>query len=240
MGNAYCFIFYYVGYVFYGTSMWMVVVVAVDRFVVVRFPLHSASWCTMRRARILTWVNFLIHALTSGVNFLKRPTKGGGQILACALPNALRWFELAKAILNIFAPLVVICLLNIVIIISLQLHDRKMQKLKASTTANPGNKDRGMTVMLILVATFLIVLNLPRVVDKLIWSYLPHDLVLKLTNIRLLSGIAVYLLSMTNNSINFFLYCFGSKYFRRDLYALLLCKSDETKQGGSYQSRRRQ
>jgi hypothetical protein len=218
LSNVYCILTRYFGGVFYGAAMWLVVIIAVDRMIAVRFPLHATSWCTMGRARIIVIFLGVIEIGFCVPNLWRRPGHIEGSI-ACALNPVILWFESVAEVINSVVPVFTILILNAVIIISLRSHNRKLQ-LTLSANQGTKNQDGGMTMMLILVASFMIVLNLPYTFLTVTWTYIITDFTERNPNVSYVAITVVSIPAMANSSINFFLYCLASKHFRRDLRQL--------------------
>jgi hypothetical protein len=51
IGDLICEFQFFIGMVFFNISIWLILNVAVDRFIVVKFPLKASLWCTMEKAR---------------------------------------------------------------------------------------------------------------------------------------------------------------------------------------------
>jgi hypothetical protein len=60
-GDFICKEYNYILFVCFGVSVWNVVIISIDRFVAVGFPLKAALWCTLKKARILYAFNLCFH-----------------------------------------------------------------------------------------------------------------------------------------------------------------------------------
>jgi hypothetical protein len=174
----------------------------------------------MKRAKALATLvcvgQFLLYIPT----LWRRPMIIGGSIF-CVLPANLLWCEIVWEVINSFVPVIVIIVINITILSSLHQHAKDMRQALGPSKAPSASKDRGMTMMLILVATFMVILNLPWTFANFTWTYFIPDLREKEPDLAYFINSLVDVPGMANNAINFFLYCFASRFFRQDLKQLL-------------------
>ena len=79
-----------------------------------------------------------------------------------------------------------------------------------------------LTIMLLLVTTLFLILLLPTYIRFIYSSLLETDTPSKYASSMLFSQVT-HKLYITNNGINFFLYCISGKRFRNDLKEILHC-----------------
>ncbi|XP_064644643.1 alpha-1A adrenergic receptor-like [Lineus longissimus] len=234
LGVAYCIIFYYFGSTFYSCSLWTVIIIAVDRIIAVRYPLQTAVWCTMKRAKTCTIVlllsqfAFYIAHLWMSPQFHPGPD---GVHVTCVYPADLEIYFIVDHIVSQPVPILSVSVLNIVIAVSLKRHEKHMEQMNKATrevTSRSDSKDNSMTLMLMLVATCLIILLFPFFCDAIIWNFILPEMAIARPDLRYLSFVIIYVPAQCNHAVNFFLYCFGSRYFRKDLRMLLSCEFMKT------------
>lgn len=215
----YCIGSRYFADVCYGAAMWFVVIIAVDRVIAVRFPLQAKAWCTMGRARRIAIILGIAVSCFNIPSCWRRPMKFGVAV-ECILVPSLLWFEQAAEGFNTATPVILILILNIAVITSVRSHNKKMKR-SLSTTIETA-QDGGMTAMLILVATAMFVLNIPYFFFTMTWTYIIPDFTERYPSLTYFLIAITSVLWMSNNSINFFLYCLASRHFRQDLLGLFI------------------
>ncbi|XP_064631027.1 probable G-protein coupled receptor 139 [Lineus longissimus] len=213
----YCTVVRYFSDLFFGAAMWLVVIIAVDRVIAVSFPLRAISWCTMGRAKRNVIVFGVLLLGFNTPNFWRRP-KLFNDSIDCVLGPHLVWFDSVTYSVNAAIPVSLILILNITIIISVRSHSRELKRTISNKQGTA--QDGGMTAMLILVATTMVILNTPYFCLVIMWTYIIPDFMGRNPSLTYFLMNSMIMLWMVNNSINFFLYCLASKHFRKDLRQL--------------------
>lgn len=203
------------------TSSWVIVLLTIDRCVAVCFPLRAAWLCSVQHARKLT-VGLL--ALICLYNFHVFWTFGlferRGKIYCCtdpAIPFMMYPFEILKLASYCFLPFALVLLMNSAIIC--QIRSARSASLSTQNSSRSGGSSGSgasharVTYMLLTVS--------------FTWFFMtaPFSLLIFLGSIqsnRIVRTI-IFLLMYTNHSVNFFLYCFTGRKFRRELRELFRC-----------------
>jgi hypothetical protein len=229
VGDVNCGCHFFVGVFVYNISIWQIIIVAVDRFIVVKFPMKASLWCTMKKARILVAINVVVHIVIYLPHAFLFSQKGGGNTYytICTLPAVLQWYDLGFNVINTVAdviiPLGLLFLLNIAIILSLNKHSSDMAEKTNIHTIARSKQEKTMTVMLIVVASSLLILIFPFTIDFILWECCMDDVMTSHPGARGLSYEIGFVVCIFSNAINFFLYLISSSKFKADL-RLLVCK----------------
>ena len=233
-------------------SVWLIIAVTVERYIVVCHPLKASSLCNNSRAKK---VIFLILFLTFAINvhFLwtieihyeslgNNQTKGkclGTRDHEVLVDQIWPWVD---AVLYSFLPFVVIMVLNILIIRQVLAAHRGREELQSgSSFGDPARRDhsRGdpgtkLTVMLLTVSfTFLVTtlpVNISLIITTLANTYSSdHHQMARFTLARTVTEMLMYV----NHSINFFLYCATGQKFRQQVM-WIMCKKGPLGQASTY------
>jgi hypothetical protein len=229
VGRIFCILFYYFNFMFYNVSIWQVMIIALDRFVVVRYPLRASSWCTSKRAKILVACNVLFHAIAYFPNiFRTNDHVNQPDVGSCILPEWSKWYTIGQDVINTsfdsVIPVAIICFLNVAIIVSLRQHASVLDRTGLKHSKSDNKKENTMTLMLVVVATTLIILVMPYTVHFLLWSCCMAGYEYAYPGSNALSFEISLTFCTLNTSINFFLYSFSSASFRGDLVTIFCCR----------------
>ena len=210
-------------------TIWLTVLVGVNRYIAVCKPYQAARLCTVRQAKIQLSVVVVFSVLYNVPRFFEyyvqpetvdnatyfRPnltTLGGNKLYTVIYDNIL--YMLFMLIL----PLVSLTLLNILLIRELKKLNRKRAEMQSARQ----QQDNNVTLVLIIVVLVFIVCQSPALVTKFMWSVLddtarecggPQFYFSKLSN----------LLVITNSSVNFIVYFMFNTRFRQILLDSVLC-----------------
>lgn len=235
----------FLGYLSSDISVWLIVIVTIERFIVVIFPLKSLRLCNLKVARIsialvvVVFVSVNIHFLWSVK--LQEYHYNNVTISKCQAQRQFQYlvediWPWVDAGIYSFVPFFSIIVLNCFIIRKILLARKTRNVLSQHTSLSKGNNETEMgkksgemsvkiTIMLLSVSfTFLI-------------TTLPMNLVLIHSSVsgksgseedvsfakQQLMGTLAEMLMYVNHSINFFLYCTTGKKFRGQFQSLLCC-----------------
>ncbi|XP_064637442.1 FMRFamide receptor-like [Lineus longissimus] len=192
----------------------MIVLVTVDRYIALFYPLHAQRFCTFGATRKLIALLFF-YGLTWFVVLKLVDSK----VFNIKAKN--RTFALGNAI-NLIIPAVVIFVLNIKLIVNIR--DTKRQLRAMGSERNRTNDEdfrefMSLTVKLIAVASTFLICAVPGVIQSvnmilaMEWRY---DCCIPLLSIDIMNYLSILLMNF-NSSVNFFLYVSTGGRFRRDL-----------------------
>ena len=238
-----CYIWSYLFHVFSLNGVVLIVFITIDRFIAVRFPLMCSTWCTPKRARLtamlITPATFLVELPHY---FFVRIVDGK----TCAGFSAKSPYSLVLSwvymLINSFVPFIILIILNMLIISAVRKSTKfssGAEKGSGSQTSMGGKKgddggdqkaarDKQLLVMLMLVSFALLILLLPIYIRYIAFLFIDR----KQSSYMLALYVLLYnftnKLAITNNGVNFVLYCIGGSKFRQDLREILCgCCIDE-------------
>ncbi|XP_046346290.2 probable G-protein coupled receptor 139 [Haliotis rufescens] len=201
-------------------SNWILVAMATERFMAVRFPLRVASIWTLRRALVLTVVLFSLlcilhmHIFWTMVN----------AVHGCSYSPDYRHFTAdtwywISAFVYAFIPCSVLIMFNFLIVRSIQTSSKLRRQLTVERDVSKkpqrvsGNHDTQITIMLISVTIVFVILTIPRCAVILIITGDPPQSPMEQVRHRLVD-VLTSMFADSNHAINFFLYFFAARQFR--------------------------
>ena len=236
------------GYTVSDFSVWLIIAVTVERYIVVCHPLKANSFCNIPRARRVTillsvclfcinvhffWTVELEYHQADGVTI---PRCAGGPAHATLVEDVWPWVDAA---LYSFLPSMVIILLNCLIIRQVILAHRSRSSMQEGAYENRRPSHEGstrLTIMLLTISFTFLLTTLPMNVINIVIAF-------NSSAISDLSTVAKFKLAMSvtqmlmymNHSMNFFLYCATGQKFRHQL-VWLMCYSKRTSSGSLWGS----
>ena len=218
-------------------SRYQVLTMTIDKYVAIKWPHRAVSYSTPKRTKIIL-TGILICALIYNLPHIFLPYLASGKCLGLshflATSIFVKIFSSSAFVLNGFIPLSMLIYMNFVIAQTVR-NSRHMFKGNTATTGagkvpttNKGmdtreqtmkNAENQLTIMLLLVTTLFIVLLLPSYIRLVYVAFVEVNSPSKYASSTLLFQIT-YKLLMTNNGINFFLYCISGRKVRSDLKEL--------------------
>ena len=182
-------------------TMWMTVLIAVNRFIIVCRPLRASEWCTNSKVKKQV-AAVLVLAILYNIAIV------GGTVvmhLVVTITEPLYIFIL-DAICTLILPICILALLNIRLIQALNTH-RRMQIQNRSI-----QKDNSTTFVLVIVVVVVIICQVPQV-----FNFFLHNARSTFTNtcdsLFYLEHISVTLVVL-NSAVNFIIYIVCNKRFR--------------------------
>ena len=218
------------------TSIWVLVIFTVDRFIAVCFPLKKKDFCIPSRARIYCLCAFLLavsknfHVFwTRGAQYF--PIKGSNEteVYNCGRPTpAYEYFEkfvrpwIVFSFVNIL-PFCVVLVANVFIIRAL-IHVKKM-RVEQSIISNRDKSFYQMASMCLSASFSFLICVTPSIVLLIGRPWWSSDD----NNAYIIAKAINNQLTYVNHSINFFLYCVTGKRFRYEL--VNFCRRRESRRG---------
>ena len=220
-------------------SVWLIIAVTIERFIVVSQPLHTSRLCNTRRARkiisflALTFIGLNLHLLwtitiqekfENGHNTKKC---GPGEGFELLISVVWQWID---AVLYALAPFIIIIVFNTLII---------MQTMRATTwrgsvqngpmckvEKRKATKDNNvkLTVMLLSVSFTFLITTFPMAVVMILhprWNAELETASVQLVTQRHMIRTVAEMLMFLNHSINFYLYCALGQKFRNQVIRAL-------------------
>ena len=226
-----CRIFIFVLYMSSTMSSWMVVLVSIERFVAVYYPLRVHTYCTLKRIYIVILVMVIASCVTSIPYFFSCSVSVTNKgIPACKSIGSNDILNLFNSITSFFLyvviPFFTITTFNILIVLRI----RRQRNFRARSTSQQeeaanNNKHKGLISMMIAVCIVFAVASFPKMILMLI-----------VYSCRLGEGeqcISFFMWPFTfamflddlNHCINLFLYCLSGSVFRNALLKVFRFKT---------------
>lgn len=223
------------GYTVSDFSVWLIIAVTCERYVVVYYPLKATSICDTTRAKRVITVILLI-LLACNAHFLWTVkvvtyTHDGDVVLRCSgaaqhafvIDHVWPWVD---ALFYSFLPFVIITVVNVLIVRRIfYVHRHRDDLLRTGSVTSqqrpPPQANEGstrMTIMLLTISFAFLLTTLPRTVAGICAAFYNQYR-------RDLARVAAFefahtvtdLLMYVNHSMNFFLYCATGQKFRHQL-----------------------
>ena len=206
-------------------TIWVTVLVAVNRYIIVCRPLRASRWCTTSKVKIQLAV-LLVLAVVINIPALvqcriKYYSRDNGTSYTATVDYGVidRWrlfYNVYHAVLNFVlwtgVPLCILTLLTIRLITAMKAH-RRMQLEMHSLHNQP---DNNMTYALVMVVIMFIICHVPNVVLEIVWLVVPSE-VFYGDEVWVIVGQMSRVLMILNSAVNFIIYTLANKRFREVL-----------------------
>ncbi|KAL8570353.1 hypothetical protein ACOMHN_035771 [Nucella lapillus] len=229
MTDAACILSYVVSFCSCHAN-WVLVLICIERFCTVLFPLKKDVYFTKRRV----YVSVLLLTVALVVCFAPTPlfhtgVKTGRFCLKNKNMQKFKedFFYGFLSSLYFFLPFVLIAVFTTLIIISLQRHRRARQRMGVMTTTGggggggDGEVDRSISIMLLCAGLVFLLLTLPACLYHLFLKKLYDFNDLEEAGQSFLLYQIVTVLSDTNHAVNFMVYFLSSPRFRKRFAQLM-------------------
>ena len=220
-----------IGYTVSDFSVWLIIAVTTERFIVVCHPLKANAMCNTPRARkvilALLLVMFCINLHFFWTVKIRNFRHKGEVIPQCTAAEQYDWlvnevWPWVDAFIYSFLPFLVIMMLNVLIIRQVvkarrsRSHLAEMRSYEQRRPSHEGSTR--LTVMLLTISFAFLLTTLPMNITNItayFWRQYRGDLheVSKYTLARTITEMLMYI----NHSMNFFLYCATGQKFRHQL-----------------------
>ncbi|WAR11491.1 GHSR-like protein [Mya arenaria] len=217
-------------------SVWLIIAVTIERFLVVSHPLHTSRYCNLTRAkRIICLIAFLIVAINFHFLFTVSVHEHEHGLKSCDSAPQFRllvtviwpWID---ASLYALLPFLLIVVCNTLIIIQTLKATiwREAQNGPLINTADKRKvfKDNNikLTVMLLSVSFTFLITTFPMAIVMVFhsgWSRDIENVPLSVIAQRQLIRTSAEMLMFLNHSVNFYLYCALGQKFRNQVLKTL-------------------
>jgi len=218
-------------------TIWVTVLVGINRYIAVCKPYQAVRLCTVRQARIQLAVVLIFSVLYNVTRFAEGclEFKNGTAIDAYQT-------ELGKSKLYIFIydnilymvfmlilPLLVLTILNIRLVKALKKLSRKRAEMQSASQ----RQDNNVTLVLIIVIIVFIVCQTPALANRFMWSVL-DDGARDCGGVQFFFSRLSNLLVITNSAVNFVIYFLFNTRFRQILVQGLGCSATGSHGQSSY------
>ncbi|KAF6021473.1 SSTR4 [Bugula neritina] len=229
-----------IGNAFSTTSCWLVVALTIDRLILTRFPFDAAKLSTTKRAYLSSlaigilsfafnsvWVYEVFDAPVTILpcngyyiipNKVTRPD--GSVYVPVRHRSEYQLYSVISATLFLYGiPTIVMIACNIVIIRKFSNNPIKSQSAKSAALRSKQASERRLTKMIVVVSVLFMICNLPDIITRLLWKFLPPPIVSKVQPIA-------HLFLMINVAANFIVYSLFNKHLFTTIKAMCICHHD--------------
>ena len=215
-------------------TIWVTVLVAVNRYIAICLPLRASRWCTVSKAKkqlafvllfaVLFNIPRFIEYRVVYVTYDNGTTYTATAAFSRLLSHKLYYIVYDNILYFIFIlalPLFVLMLLNIRMIKALKASRRtriEMQSVRQQ-------QDNNVTFVLIIIVTVFIICQVPALINRVVWTVTPDEA-------RQCGGFQFYMrpianmLVIFNSAINFVIYVLFNKRFRLVLIQTACCRAN--------------
>ena len=180
--------------------MWMTVLIAVNRYIIVCLPLRAYQWCTNSKVKKQVAAVVVLSVLYNIAIY-------GGLVVCALVPNTgVLYIYILDAICILILPICILALLNIRLIQALNTH-RRMQIQNRST-----QKDTSTTFVLVIIIVVVIICQLPQLINLFLHISL-SNFINTCDSLFYLQKISVTLFVL-NSAVHFIIYILCNKRFR--------------------------
>ena len=205
-------------------AIWVVVLVAVNRYVIVCLPLRAPQLCTLSKVKIQLAVVLIAAVLYNIPTFAERRVAyytymSNNDTLSVAYEDFTMFGEVRLfyrvydtiflLIFLLVLPIPTLSVITIRLIKAMKAHRRMQLEMQSRSQQNDG----GVTFALVIVVIVFIVCQVPTFVLYALNEVLPSD-AFDCGSVMFYFGGIVDLLITLNSSINFFIYIVANKTFR--------------------------
>jgi len=215
-------------------TIWMVVLVTVDRYLAICKPLHPA-WRSMRRVKMAVGVLFILAVIYNIPRFfelevkMKPSCRNETELLPSdverAFVSSASYQYIYEAgsdfIFRSVGPLVVLIILNVRISWAIKTLNKKRQEMSLQA-----KEEKTLTVMLIIVVIIFVISQLPSTVLSFIFPtavFYPTTVNWEAYGCAFAISNAI---NVFNSCINFLVYCLIWRKFNRILIRMMACKDE--------------
>ena len=216
------------------TATYQVLAMTVDKYVAIRWPHRAATYSTPRRAKFII-LGILIFTFTYNIPHLFVANLMGYECLSYLVGGTItKVYSWITFFVNGIIPFSMLIYINYIIVQTVR-NSRKMfvvtsnrerysDSIQGIDTRQKIMKsaENQLTIMLLLVTLLFSILLIPTYIRFIYLTFVKSDTPAKFARSVLLFQIT-YKLYVTNNGINFFLYCISGRKFRNDLKEILCC-----------------
>ncbi|XP_074650263.1 FMRFamide receptor-like [Tubulanus polymorphus] len=213
-------------------AIWILVLVTIERFISVAFPLKAKWLCSPpRMLAALGVMGTFLFALNSHIFYGKYGYYSGGRVRCAHLNEEYKlfwnetWVWIDLCVMSV-VPFLTILFCNVVIIVKVRLSSRHKMMMRRSTERDSATatKITNMTAMLLTVNFVFLITSLPASIYLAGWTNAPYTSNHNIAA-RILAFASVNTLSYVNNAANFLLYCVSGPRFRAQFLAMIGKKS---------------
>ncbi|XP_041361116.1 FMRFamide receptor-like [Gigantopelta aegis] len=222
------------------TAVWITVIFTIERYVAVCHPMKGKAWCTVTKARVASFLALVFctaNTIPELFELTIRMSSDGSwrckktdMARSTSYQIGYNWWYVT---LFTIVPFVFLIIFNSQLIRSLLRAKKKRQVLLQNNSGNVKNsrEENKVTLMLVTIVIIFLVCQLPWTVLLLYRSYLDDNgYYVPVTEIKIAGNIC-NLLVQINASVNFYLYSFFSRKFRKtftNIFCFIATSTEQT------------
>ena len=204
-------------------TIWVTVLVAVNRYIVVCRPLRASQWCTISKVKIQLAV-VLVLAVVGNIP----------QLFQYRMTNRRNVFYTVYCIIFVYVlwtgvPLFILTLLTIRLIKAMKAHRRMQLEMNSLHNKQDGN----MTSALVMVVIVFIICHVPIVVLSMLGTLVP---MLTRSEVWFIVNYILEVLLILNSAVNFAIYTLANKRFR-EVLTKTICRRHRPTEGRAITAR---
>ena len=210
-------------------TVWVTVLITVNRYIVVCMPLRASQWCTLSNTKKQLAVVLLLAVLYNIPVFFEydivsvasnASTTDVEHVYSKTKTPLYRiiYTNISYAVFIIVPPTCILALLNFRLIKALK--TRRRNQLQMQTLRK--RHDNSMTLVLVIIVIVSIVCQVPALVNRVLWVASPREETLCGGYQFYFSQIATMFIVL-NSAVNFIIYVIFNKNFR-DVLIEMVCK----------------
>ncbi|GFN95690.1 thyrotropin-releasing hormone receptor [Plakobranchus ocellatus] len=212
---------------FQAFSHWMLALICLERYVSVRFPLQKSRVYSMK----LTWMSIAAVFLVSSIPFamicfIEFDISDTGELTNTLVYNTI----------YIFIPLIFVVLFTILTALKLRSGARRRQNMMAPSSRRRSSKmESELTRMMFVTAIFFFLLTLPWAIIFILNRFLFFEFKVTLCLVKqalfYMMIFTTLSISFMNHAINFYVYYFCAKGFRKQFLRIFSCRRKAVEPG---------
>ena len=200
------------------STVWLTVLVSIERYIAICFPLKAASLCTIPKVRRAVVIIYIISVLYNVPRFFEFYILDGETLYKTIIPGHDEVYRylyscVMYSILLFFSPLLILALLNVKLILALQRGKKQWEKLQFRQ-----KKEHSLTVIPLSIVVVFFICGTPALVVNVIDSINPTIMMQPSFTVFI---VVANLLVVLNSACNFIIYCMLGKKFRTKLKEML-------------------
>lgn len=212
-------------------AAWMVVLVTINRYIAVSYPLVARRFCDVRKVLIQILLLILYVVLFAIPRLLAfDPVLESIDNKTQVVELNLNWFGKSHAYrpfykiiwltLNVCLPTLLVLIFNLILVRIL----KKVNKQRAEILNCDKDQGASSTLTFIAVATTFLICELPHLAHEGVHLYDIEMSNPTFRNIEEVSNLVEFFCINFNSFVNFFIYCLTGTKFRQLLFDMLKCK----------------
>ena len=201
------------------TTVWLTVLVSLERYVAICFPLNSATICTMskvRKAVFLIYTTSILYNIPRYFEFkvdgegLKKTALGAHEVYRYLYAGVL------YSLMLFFIPLLMLIFFNFKLVMALKEGKKQWETLQFRQ-----KKEQNLTIIPLTIVLVFFICGVPSLAVNVLDSMNPYLLERPSYVVFL---VIANLLVVLNSACNFIIYCLLGKKFRSKLIEMFHCK----------------